>query len=234
MAGFIQNYRSIIPESIAGDNTGAKFETYDLSLEQKFSTGTYLGISCELLNSTVNRVDGVFNYYPDLFDDPLPSTLRENLDYSEETLLVTANQLLGRDWSVGARYRLSQAVLHDNFPDVPVTSGPIANPIIPSQRTRGVLQEMSLTADYNLPCGFYAQGEADWYDQSNSGYNPAEPGDDFWQLNAYAGYRFLHRRGEVTLGLLNLTGQNYNLNPLNLYNELPRSRTLLVSLQLNF
>ncbi|MGB7770040.1 MAG: TonB-dependent receptor [Verrucomicrobiia bacterium] len=234
VAGFIQNYRSIIPESIAGDNTGAKFETYDLSLEQKFSTGTYLGISCELLNSTVNRVDGVFNYYPDLFDDPLPSTLRENLDYSEETLLVTANQLLGRDWSVGARYRLSQAVLHDNFPDVPVTSGPIANPIIPSQRTRGVLQEMSLTADYNLPCGFYAQGEADWYDQSNSGYNPAEPGDDFWQLNAYAGYRFLHRRGEVTLGLLNLTGQNYNLNPLNLYNELPRSRTLLVSLQLNF
>ena len=38
VAGFIQNYRSIIPESIAGDNPGAKFETYDLSLEQKFRT----------------------------------------------------------------------------------------------------------------------------------------------------------------------------------------------------
>ena len=53
VAGFIQSYRSIIPESIAGDNAGAKFETYDLSLEQKFSTGTYLGISGEILNSTV-------------------------------------------------------------------------------------------------------------------------------------------------------------------------------------
>ena len=64
VAGFIQSYRSIIPESIAGDNAGAQFETYDLSLEQKFSTGTYLGISGEILNSTVNRVDGVFDYYP--------------------------------------------------------------------------------------------------------------------------------------------------------------------------
>ncbi|HUB86731.1 MAG TPA: TonB-dependent receptor, partial [Verrucomicrobiae bacterium] len=43
VAGFIQNYRSIIPESIAGENAGAKFETFDLSLEQKFHTGTYLG-----------------------------------------------------------------------------------------------------------------------------------------------------------------------------------------------
>ncbi len=236
VAGFIQNYRSIIPESIAGDNAGAKFETYDLSLEQKFSTGTYLGISGEILNSTVHRLDGVFNYYSDLFDDAVPSTLRENLDYSEETLLVTANQLLGRDWSLGARYQLSQVVLNDNFPDVPVTSPllGIDNAIVPSQRTKGVLQELSMSAVYNHPCGFFAQGEADWYDQSNSGYNPAEPGGDFWQLNAFAGYRFLHRKGQVTLGILNLTGQNYSLNPLNLYNELPRSRTLLVSLQLNF
>ena len=236
VAGFIQSFRSIVPESIAGDNAGAKFETFDLSLEQKFSTGTYVGISGEILNSTVHRLDGVFNYYPDLFDDPLPSTLRENLDYSEETLLVTANQLLGRDWSLGARYRLSQAVLNDNFPDVPVTSPllGIDNALVPSQRTKGILQQLNLSAIYNCACGFFAQGEADWYDQSNSGYTTAELGNDFWQLNAYAGYRFLHRKGQVTLGILNITDQNYSLNPLNLYNELPRSRTLLVSLQLNF
>jgi hypothetical protein len=205
-------------------------------LEQKFSAGTYVGISGEILNSTVHRLDGVFNYYPDLFNDPLPSTLRENLDYSEETLLVTANQLLGRDWSLGARYRLSQAVLNDNFPDVPVTSPllGIDHVIMPSQRTKGILQQLNLSAIYNCPCGFFAQGEADWYDQSNNGYTTPEPGNDFWQLDAYAGYRFLHRNGQITLGILNITDQNYSLNPLNLYNELPRSRTLLVSLQLNF
>jgi hypothetical protein len=236
VAGFIQNYRSIIPESIAGANAGAKFETFDLSLEQKFSTGTYLGISGEILNSTVNRVDGVFNYYSDGFDNPIPQGLRENLDYTEQSLLVTANQLLGRDWSLGARYRLSQAVLNDNFPGVPVTppSLGIDNPIIPSQRTRGVLQQLSLSAIYNHPCGFFASGEALWDAQSNSGYTPSEPGADFWQFNALVGYRFLHRKAQVTLGLLNITDQNYNLNPLNLYNELPRSRTLALRLQLSF
>jgi len=34
--------------------------------------------------------------------------------------------------------------------------------------------------------------------------------------------------------LLNLTDQNYSLNSLNLYNELPRSRTLVLRLQLSF
>ena len=231
VAGFIQNYRSIIPESIAGDNSGAKFETYDLSLEQKFSTGTYLGISGEILNSTVNRVDGAFAYYPLEFNEPVPAGVRENLDYQEKSLLFTANQLLGREWSLGARYLLAQAVLNDNFPDVPVTSSPVKNRIIPSQRFEGVLQQLSLSAIYNHSCGFFAQEEAQWYGQNNSG---GEPGANFWQFNAFVGYRFPRRKAQVTLGLLNLTGQNYNLNPLNLYNELPRSRTLDLRLQMNF
>jgi tetratricopeptide (TPR) repeat protein len=234
VAGFVQSFRSIIPESIAGANAGAKFETYDLSLEQKFRTGTYLGISGEILNSTVNRVDGVFNYYPDELDNPVPSGLREHLDYQEKSLLFTANQLLGRDWSLGARYRLSQAVLNDSFPNLPISSSSINNPIIPRQRIEGVLQQLSLSAIYNHPCGFFAKGEALWDSQFNEGYSPAEPGADFWQFNAFIGYRFPRRKAEIMLGLLNITGQNYNLNPLNLYNELPRSRTLVLSLQMNF
>jgi len=38
----------------------------------------------------------------------------------------------------------------------------------------------------------------------------------------------------LTLGLLNLTDQNYQLNPLTLYNDLPRGRTLALRLLLNF
>jgi len=36
------------------------------------------------------------------------------------------------------------------------------------------------------------------------------------------------------LGLLNLTDRDYHLNPLTLYQELPRHRTLAVQLQINF
>ena len=154
---------------LRGTMPGPNLKRYDLSLEQKISTGTYLGLSGEILNSTVNRVDGVFNSYPDGFDDPIPQGLRENLDYQEKSLLFTANQLLGRDWSLGARYLLTQAVLNDNFPDTPVTPSflNIANPIIPSQRTKGVLQQLSLSAVYNHPCGFFARGEAQlvWSEQ---------------------------------------------------------------------
>ena len=197
-----------------------------------------MGISGEILNSTVNRVDGAFDYYPDslvlFFAVPSPG-LREHLDYTEQSLLFTANQLLGQDWSLGARYRLSQAVLNDSFPDVPdLVTAPNTIPLMPSQRTKGVLQQLGLSAIYNHPCGFFAQGEAQWYHQNNSGYTPSEPGDDFWQLNAFAGYRFLHRKAEITLALLNLTDQDYKLNPLNLYNDLPRSRTLALRLRLSF
>ena len=60
------------------------------------------------------------------------------------------------------------------------------------------------------------------------------PGDDFWQFNLYAGYRFLQRRAEARVGLLNLGDQDYRLNPLTLYNELPRQRELTVSFKFNF
>jgi hypothetical protein len=93
---------------------------------------------------------------------------------------------------------------------------------------------VDLLVVYNHPCGFFVQPEAHWYAQNNSGYNPGEPGANFWQFNAFIGYRFPRRKAEITLGFLNITGQNYNLNPLNLYNELPRSRTLALRLQLSF
>jgi tetratricopeptide (TPR) repeat protein len=232
VAGFIQSYRSIIPESVVGPVPGAKFETFGFSLEQKFPTRTYLGISGELLNSEVGRPIGTFFYFPFTLPFPVPSGLHEDLNYQEQSLLVTANQLVGKEWSLGARYRLSQVVLNENFVNVP--NGISFNNFQPRQRLEGVLNQVDLLVVYNHPCGFFAQPEAHWYAQNNSGYNPGEPGANFWQFNAFIGYRFPRRKAEITLGLLNLTGQNYNLNPLNLYNELPRSRTLALRLQLSF
>jgi hypothetical protein len=125
--------------------------------------------------------------------------------------------------------------LHDNFPDVPESAffGSPAS-FQPTQRTEGVMNNLDLFAIFNHPCGFFGEGEALWYSQHNIGYAGTEPGDDFWQINIFGGYRFPRRRAALTLGLLNLTGQNYKLNPLNIYNELPRERTLAVRLDINF
>lgn len=148
-----------------------------------------------------------------------------------KSLQFTANQLLGREWSLGARYRLSQAVLNDDFPAVP--DGLAFTDFQPRQRLESVLHQLSLFAIYNHPSGFFAQTEALWFSQSNSGFTPDEPGGDFWQFNAFVGYRFPRRKAEVTLGLLNISDQDYRLEPLNLYDDLPRRRTLVLRLQVS-
>jgi outer membrane receptor protein involved in Fe transport len=236
VAGFIQDYRSVIPEAITGANSGAGIETYDVSLDQKFPTETYFTVSGEILNSTVDRVDGDFDYNPFSFTQPfpVPSGLNENLGYQEKSVQFTANQLLSKEWALGAQYRLSHAVLYDNFVDVPDTVIGGFTDFVPRQQTQGVLQQLNLTAICNLPTGFFTEGEALWFRQDNQGYTPDEPGDDFWQCNLFAGYRSPRRKMEVTVGLLNIAGKDYHLNPLNIYNELPRTRTLEVRLQINF
>ena len=56
----------------------------------------------------------------------------------------------------------------------------------------------------------------------------------FSSLMPMLDYRFRRNYGDVTLGLLDINDQDYKLNPLNYYNELPRQRTLAVQVRLNF
>ena len=236
VAGFVQSFRSIMPESIVGANAGAKFETYGLSLEQKFHSGTFLGVSGEILNSTLNRTVGAFDFLTDENDFALPGNgLRQHLDYREPSVTATANQLVGKNWSFGARYTLSQAVLKERFPQVPTDLPAFAyGDFSPNQRVEAVLNQVTLSAIFNHPSGFFGKATLLEYTQDNIGYHGTEPGDDFWQFNIFAGYRFPRRRATITLGILNLTDQNYRLNPLNIYNELPRERTLMARFQINF
>jgi hypothetical protein len=231
VAGFNQAFRSLIPESLSGSTAGARFETFGLAFEQKLNTGTYLGVEAELLNSDVNNVIGAVNFSAPLAGAPTYSLsgTRQSLDYQEKNFLVTVNQLLGDDWSLGARYSLSRAELGASFPDIPASLTAAA-----STSNEATLHQLSLFALFNHPGGFFARAEGDWYSQSDGGYQPALPGGDFWQFNLFAGYRFFQRRAELGVGLLNLTDRNYQLNPLNLYTDLPRTRTFTVSFRFNF
>jgi tetratricopeptide (TPR) repeat protein len=230
VAGFIQAYRSLIPESVAGSVPGSRFQTFQLGLDQKFPTRTYLVLQAELLQSEGDQTVGVFNY-----DFPArsiaPSSIRETLDFEEKSFAVTLNQLVGEDWSLGARYRISNAELETEFPELPSTTTPPPQPHADEQAT---LHELNLFAIYQHPAGFFGRLESIWRAQSNRGYAKAMPGDDFWQFNVFGGYRLFERRVEITLGLLNLTDQNYKLNPLNLANDLAHRRTFVASLKFSF
>jgi Flp pilus assembly protein TadD len=233
IAGFNQAFRSLIPESVAGLVPGTKFETAGVGFDQSFSSGTWLGAEAEWLTSNGRRTVGVLtNSLPAFLNIPdSSSSTTQTLDFRERDLSVYAAQLLGKWFSLTARYRLSEANLDESFPDITDTAVGL-NHLEASNRA--LLNKVGLGANFYHPSGFFAQWESVWYDQRNSGYSPPLADSNFWQHNIFVGYRFPRRYAEIRFGFLNLFDRDYNLNPLNLLGELPRTRTFTASLRLNF
>jgi Flp pilus assembly protein TadD len=231
VAGFTSAFRSLIPESTEGLVPGTKFDSWTLGFDQKLPSQTYFGLGGEWLTSSGSREVGAFsNSVPFVPFYDSPTTTRQSLDFRERNLSAYVYQLVGEHWSVGGQYRLSEAKLETRLPQL--ASVPGASFL--NQNERAVLQHGRVFVLFNHPSGFFAEWSSDWFHQDNHGYGPELAGDDFWQHNIYAGYVFAHRRAEVRAGLLNLTDENYHLNPLNLQTELPRGRMITTSLRINF
>jgi Tfp pilus assembly protein PilF len=233
VGGFNQSFRSLIPESVAGLVPGTSFETWGVGLDQSFKkTGTYLVLEGQWLQSDAKRTVGMLTN-SDIFA-PVPdsaSSTRQALDFHERSLLVSVNQLLGENYALGVRYKLTEADLETRATQLP---GTLSGVDALNQDVLATLHQVWFDALYHHRWGVFAQFSAVWSQQSNRGYTPDIPGDDFWQLHVQAGYRFWQRRIEARVGLLNLTDQNYKLNPLTLYNELPRERTFVAGLKWYF
>ena len=251
IAGFTQAYRTLISESLIGSVAGSKYDFWGVSLEQKLPTHTFFGVEYDLLQQELEQTVGVF----DLLITPgiypvvaLPSSLDLKHDYREDVLTATINQLIGNDWSLGASFRYTRSRLHEEYPGleaaVMANSNAGADLVANADSQReSRLQELDIFALYNHPSGFFARADALWFKQANGGYprddkltvwDEHRPGDDFWQLNLIAGCRFYRNQCEISCGVLNLTGQDYRLNPLNPYLELPRSQTFIVRAKLSF
>jgi tetratricopeptide (TPR) repeat protein len=234
VAGFNQVFRSIISESVVGSVAAPTYDTAGILIEDRFPTGTYVGLQGTFLQSDVDRTVGDFDAFLAPFggriNPPIVgSSTQQQLRYEEQGILATVNQLVGDEWSFGARYQFTNSRLRTIFTEIPTAIVPGADHL-----EKATLHQGQLFALYNHRSGFFARLEGYWARQSNVGYSPDIPGDDIFQLNAYVGYRFRRNFGDVTLGFLNATDQDYKLNPLNYYNELPRERTLVVRARFNF
>ncbi|MFL6526910.1 MAG: TonB-dependent receptor domain-containing protein [Chthoniobacterales bacterium] len=234
VAGFNQVFRSVISESIVGSVAGSAYENGGILIENKFPTDTYVSAQAGVLRSDLSQEVGTFDAtlgrFGGIIRPIVASSTREELNYEEDSLLLTANQLVGDEWSFGARYQLTHSILHTAFPA-------LSRDLLPGladSRQKATFHQGELFALYNHRSGFFARVDAYWAQQSNVGYFPDEPGDDVLQLNAYVGYRFRRNFGDITLGVLNINDQDYKLNPLNYYNELPREREFFARLRFNF
>lgn len=228
LAGFTQTYGNLMPESLVGGIGGARFETADVALERRFGFGTYLTLAAELLHSTASQSEGTLARQAFTGGGYLTQETQQ-LAYQERSLDFSVHQLLGNWFSVGARYRLTGAHLNSSFPQI--------NPALRSGTSAefgGTLNLLNLDASFQHPSGVFARAEGQWWGQHLSDQLAGLPGDSFWQVNLEAGYRSPRRHFEISVGLLNATGQDYRLHPINLYPDLPRARTLALTVRFNF
>lgn len=229
LAGFSQAFRTLIPESVVGSVSAPAFETAGAAIDLKFKTETYLGVQAEYLQSTANGQLGVFDFNTNASPGISESSTRENLKYTEPSISLSLHQLISDCWSFGALYKFTRSQLHSQLPEVDSTATPFAD-----STQQADLHQAKFFLMLNHPSGFFARWETLWYHQENSGYATPLPGDDFFQHNIFAGYRLRRQRGDLSLGVLNLTGTDYRLNPLNAYEELPRERVFVARLKMNF
>jgi outer membrane receptor protein involved in Fe transport len=224
LAGFNQSVRSFIPQSFVGSVSAAENEVIGTALEWRPGSDTKLQLQGERLRTVVDRSIGVFDFVADGGPVTVPSSTREKLDYEEWALALTFNQLIARDWSLGMTYRLTYSDLDRTYPAIPIDKYPYP------RSEHALLHQPTLFVNYEHPSGFFGRTEYAWYIQQNS----IGPEESLTQLNLFAGWRFARRRFEVSLGVLNVLGENYRLNPLNSYPNLPHERVFTARLGLNF
>jgi outer membrane receptor protein involved in Fe transport len=206
LAGFTDAYRTLMPASLVGGIDGERFETGDVSFERRFESRTYVALSGELLRSTANQIVGGYSRGITT-GEGYGIEPKEQLAFQEESLDFSAHQLLGDYFSLSARYRLADARLSTSFPQVQ------SSVVNTRSNMLGLLHLVSLDASFQHPSGFFATAEGQWWGQELREDLSSVPGDEFWQANFEIGYRSPRRRVEFSLGVLNVTGQNYNRIP---------------------
>ena len=237
LAGFSQGFRTTMPASL-GPVSAPEFEIAGLGLDLKFNTRTYINVQGELVQSSVRREIGVFQG-PEVLSlakmsiGPLrcvriwtiashPSQPRSTSCFPTSGPSGCATNMPGP--SLTGNCRRSQLILR-----------------VPSSSTPAIFTNFTSPCSTTiLPAGSPVASWAGSYKAAIirrlllMAGDHALPHRRVPQLNLLVGYRFRHQRGEIAVGGLNLTGEDYRLNPINYYLELPRERVFYTRLRLRF
>jgi len=236
LAGFPQTFRTLISESVVGGVAAPAHEVIGAAWDLKLPARIYGGVQLERLASEVRQTLGTFNF-DQLDNSAVVGSVREHLHYEENVASVHLNKLIGDEWSAGAQYRYTHSRLKQRVPQF--------NAHWPDARgiDEADLHNLNLFLLYNHPSGFFSSAEVrhylqDWTETKAKLIRTAIVStlreDSVIQLNLLAGYRFPRQHGELSVGVLNLNDEGYRLFALTPYSELPRNRTFVARLKLNF
>ncbi|MBL9126552.1 MAG: FecR domain-containing protein, partial [Verrucomicrobiales bacterium] len=220
VAGFAQVFRGLIPEALVGSVAGQEMETLAWAWDQVYPTRTWTTLTLERRTSRADRELGGFVYGQNGIEEV--TAFRQELDYAENALAVSAGQWIDANLAVTLGYRVSESSLDTGFPGLPTT-------VSPERDERSVLHQVSLGARYMHASGFFASWESAWTGQNLHDDASWMDGDSVWRHDLWAGWRFLRRKAEVAVGLLNLTDEDYHIYPLNEFAPSYRDRTVAVT-----
>ncbi len=235
LVGFSQSFRTLISESVVGSVESPRYEIIAGALDLRPWKDAWLSFQGETLHERVDRDIGIFDF--DFAQIPPASrgVAREQLDYDELNARVVFNQIIGSQLFFEAQYQFTRSELTRSLPDIPATEL-----YIRTTSTEMDLHQFKASLTWQHPSGFFARGEFHEVIQHHGAitpepeFTPLLPGDKLQLLNLYAGYRFPARRGEVTVGVVNLFDNDYELDPLNYHPEYPQERGLYARLKFNF
>lgn len=240
VAGFNQSYRTLISESLVGSVEAPEFEVWGLSLVGKINPNFWWELTATNIEQAVERTVGAFSgyYLPNVPFTPayFPDGTRQLLDYSEESVDLVLNALVGENWSVGCTLGTVTSLLHLRYPDLASLYDPGTD-----IRDKARLHRAILYAIWNSPKGYFMRTEVAGYSQkltddparTSVGEEPRQ-GDEFMQVNLFAGYRFFRNQAEIEFGVYNLGDVQFQLSPLNYFGELYRRRTAFVRVRCSF
>lgn len=228
VAGFTQSFRTLINESEAGGISAPLFDTAGASTLYQFPTRTYVGGEAFLRKAVADRGLGALLVDQSTLDFIDVLQLREDIDYQEWGAMVYLNQLIGEQWALGARYTYTHAKLDRSFPEL--TRAGVSGF---SSNEESSLHDAEAYLIWNHEDGWFSRLGVQFLSQDNSGYSVPRSGDSWTQLGLSAGKRFLENRGSIEVGILNLTDENYDHNPLITLPEFPRERTVFIELRLD-
>jgi len=231
LAGFNQAYRTVLSESIAGSVEAPVYQILGLSAEGSLPTNTWWGVSANVIEQDVDRTIGAFTGY-DIGTGTVyfPSGTPQHLEYLEESLTFTVNQLISEEFSVGGLYRVTRSDLQNTYTELKGFAGL-------DTRDKATLHEVSIYGNWYSPTGFFAHAEANVYHQTlddDPSATVSRSGDEFAQFNVWAGYRFNRNLCEIRTGVLNIGDTDYQLSALNPYSDIARERTFFVLCRLSF
>ncbi|WPJ95595.1 TonB-dependent receptor [Coraliomargarita algicola] len=235
IAGLTTAYTSIAPSQVTSGWAGGTIDTLTLALNGELAHDTFLSLDLSYGQFEAQRTLGRFTEttLASFANSPGDLTIAEmdqRLDYDEMSFTARVDHLLSSRTSVGVSFSWQFAQIDEQLRNdfgLDQTSAYLDD-------TSATLYTGSLYARYQHTNGWFGGADLQYWVQQSHSIAPEIADTYAPNVNFSFGYRLQQQRGEITFSILNLTDEEYELNPVNNYNEPPHERTFVIQTRFSF